>query len=315
MNALIALQKTVTDRLPEDRKFKFMTLGGLWCKRPPPPIADSCLGRICQDGTCTVCRMPMVDKEARLQAVEAFHEENQCCAICDAAGKVAVPGLGVEPRHDVQLRGRLARACLICRAQAAADGHSPPGLCRGPDDEGCEYKNWLTGTNALCYQCQCLRSCPGVDGVRCPHAGFRNGTSAHCYQCLCSRSCPGVDGVRCPHDGSRHGASALCYQCQCSRSCPGVDGVRCPHAGSRDGTSALCYQCGRGRALRDKAEAAGSIFVPRPRLSTAAKEHLIKWCSDNPDNLHPNSQEKKELADAADITVKQVSSWCVACDA
>ena len=255
MNALIALQKTVTDRLPEDRKFKFMTLGGLWCKRPPPPIADSCLGRICQDGTCTVCRMPMVDKEARLQAVEAFHEENQCCAICDAAGKVAVPGLGVEPRHDVQLRGRLARACLICRAQAAADGHSPPGLCRGLDDEGCEYKNWLSG---------------------------------------------------------HHG---LCYQCQCSRSCPGVDGVRCPHAGSRDGTSALCYQCGRGRALRDKAEAAGSIFVPRPRLSTAAKEHLIKWCSDNPDNLHPNSQEKKELAGAADITVQQVKSWCVACDA
>ena len=129
-----------------------MTLGELWCKQPPPPIADSCLGRICQNGTCMVCSMTTADKEASL---EAFHEEKQCCAICGAVGTVAIPGLGVTEPHAVQLRGRLARTCQICSAQAAADGHSTPGLCPGLGDEGCEYRNFSGGTHALCRQCQC----------------------------------------------------------------------------------------------------------------------------------------------------------------
>ena len=132
-----------------------MTLGELWCKQPPPPIADSCLGRICQNGTCMVCSMTTADKEASLEAFAAFHEEKQCCAICGAVGTVAIPGLGVTEPHAVQLRGRLARTCQICSAQAAADGHSTPGLCPGLGDEGCEYRNFSGGAHALCRQCQC----------------------------------------------------------------------------------------------------------------------------------------------------------------
>ena len=102
-NALIALKKTVAQWLPVDHVFKRKTLGEMWCKLPAWPIADSCLGRICQNGTCMVCRMPMADKEASL---EAFHEEKQCCAICGAVGTVAIPGLGVTEPHSTRELGR-----------------------------------------------------------------------------------------------------------------------------------------------------------------------------------------------------------------
>ena len=203
MNALRELKKTFAQWLPVDQEFMYKRLGEMWCKQPPSPIADSCLGRICQNGTCKVCSMTTVcqngtckvcsmttaDKEASLEAFSAFRKENQCCAICSAVGTVAIPGLGVTEPHAVQLRGRLARTCQICRAQAAADGHSTPGmpgLCPGLGDEGCEYRNFTDGHNALCRQCQCSRTCPGLgDEDYCPQAAYatvrpRSAASAPC---------------------------------------------------------------------------------------------------------------------------------------
>ena len=38
MNALKELKKQATQWLPVDLVFKFLTIGQLWCKRPPPPF-------------------------------------------------------------------------------------------------------------------------------------------------------------------------------------------------------------------------------------------------------------------------------------
>ena len=70
--------------------------------------------------------------------------------------------------------------------QAAADGHSTPGLCPGLGDEGCEYRNFSGGTHALCRQCQCSLPCLGLGDEGCPHGGFRDGAHALCRQCQCS---------------------------------------------------------------------------------------------------------------------------------
>ena len=132
MNALIELKKKVAPWLPVDRVFKSMTLGELWCKQPPPPIADSCLGRICQNGTCMVCSMTTADKEASL---EAFHEEKQCCAICGAVGTVAIPGLGVTEPHSTRELGRETHSSFGGAGHAwAHDGCAPRGRLVGGGD-------------------------------------------------------------------------------------------------------------------------------------------------------------------------------------
>ena len=88
MNALRELKKTFAQWLPVDQEFMYKRLGEMWCKQPPSPIADSCLGRICQNGTCKVCSMTTADKKARLEAYSALRKKNQGCAICSVVGSM-----------------------------------------------------------------------------------------------------------------------------------------------------------------------------------------------------------------------------------
>ena len=86
-----------------------------------------------------------------------------------------------------------------------------------------------------------------------------------------------------------------------------------PKRRQRDGESS--HEAEEEGRPRSGAPFERKTFEPKTFLPDDVKEYLAKWCLDNIDSPYPNEREKHDICAATDLTLTQVSNWCVTCNA